>query len=68
MNEVLLAMAAGFIVGVLFSFPRCRYRRRPSSPASWGSGVYLGALPTWILTRFFFKRLPALDFSGVRYL
>ena len=54
MNEVLLAMAAGFYrLGVVF-FPRCRISPPVLSGVKWDRRVYLGHCLPWILTRFFF--------------
>lgn len=54
MNEVLLAMAAGFIVGLLFSFLKLPIPAPPVLSGVMGIvGVYLGAGILWILTRFF---------------
>ena len=55
MNEVLLAMAAGFIVGLLFSFLKLPAPAPPGRAGVRGmGGVYLGGIAySWILTRFF---------------
>ena len=55
MNEVLLAIAAGCVVGVSFA---CLWWRSPAAPVLSGVvgmvGVYLGGIAySWILTRFF---------------
>ncbi|ARW85032.1 hypothetical protein O23A_p4295 [Aeromonas salmonicida] len=55
MNEVLLAMAAGFIVGLLFSFLKLPIPAPPVLSGVMGIvGVYLGGIAySWVLTRFF---------------
>ncbi|MDM5064320.1 DUF1427 family protein [Aeromonas salmonicida] len=55
MNEVLLAMAAGFIVGLLFSFLKLPIPAPPILSGVMGIvGVYLGGIAySWVLTRFF---------------
>jgi XapX domain-containing protein len=54
MNEVLLAMAAGFIVGVLFSFLKLPIPAPPVLSGVMGIvGVYLGHCLLLDLARFF---------------
>ncbi|MCS3456207.1 XapX domain-containing protein [Aeromonas rivuli] len=55
MNEVLLAMVAGFIVGLLFSFLKLPIPAPPVLSGVMGIvGVYLGGVAySWVLTRFF---------------
>ncbi len=71
MNEVLLAMAAGFIVGLLFSFLKLPIPAPPVLSGVMGIvGVYLGGPgilldthPFLLLTHF-----PVPDLPDVRYL
>ncbi len=68
MNEVLLAIAAGFIVGVLFSFLKLPSGTSRTVRVMGIVGVYLGELPTPGSDPLFLKHLPVLDLPGVRYL
>ena len=55
MNEVLLAIAAGFIVGVLFSFLKLPIGTSRSVRGNGDCGGLSGGIAySWILTRFFF--------------
>ncbi|MDO2948904.1 XapX domain-containing protein [Aeromonas simiae] len=55
MNEVMLALVAGFIVGVLFSILKLPIPAPPVLSGVMGIvGVYLGGLGyAWIVARFF---------------
>ena len=66
MNEVLLAIAAGFIVGVLFSFLKLPIPAPPVLSGVMGIvGVYLGGIAySWILTRFFSEAPTSAGFAG----
>ncbi|MGL5284711.1 XapX domain-containing protein [Aeromonas sp. RU39B] len=55
MNEVVLAVMAGFIVGILFSFLKLPIPAPPVLSGVMGIvGVYLGGMAySWVLARFF---------------